>query len=157
MKENTLVEIKWYLQSIKPLFVNGQLRLVSEDGIMKITYKDSFLDFTVKEKVNIKDKQAKTQIHMFCFSMYCDYEWDWQPKNAEFIWKLLCLKPHTVSDMISDIYKKLHRYAEPIFWEEKEVTNLQNHWQELEWSMIQEKHGTRFPWSEKERFEVPLW
>ena len=34
------------------------------------------LDFTVKEKVNIKDKQAKTQIHMFCFSMYCDYEWD---------------------------------------------------------------------------------
>ena len=157
MLSHTLSEIKSYLQTIKPAFINGMIRLVSEDGVIKITYKDSFLDFTVKEKVKSNDKEALYQIVDFCFSVYCDYERDWTTKNSEFLAKLLNISHGNMRIILHRILEKLKAYGEPVLREEEKVSNVQNHWQESEWSMIPEKHGTKFPWSEKERFEVPLW
>lgn len=157
MQVKTLAEVKAYLQRVKPLFINGQIRLVSEDWVMKITYKDSFLDFTVKERIKEEDKQAIDQIVWFCFDCYSERERDWKALNSNQIWLLLNKSTNAVRFFLSSIYHKLKVYGEPVLREEKKVSNIQDHWQESEWGVIPEKHGTKFPWSEEERFEVPLW
>lgn len=156
MQTKTLADVKAYLQRVKPLFINGQIRLVSEDGIMKITYKDSFQDFIVKEKVKDPDRKAVNQIVDFCFSCYSERERQGNPLNSEQIWILLNMKPNAVRFMLSSIYHKLKIYGESILGENEKAQDVQDHWQETEWSLIPKKQSTKFPWSEKERIEVPL-
>lgn len=157
MQTETLAEIKWYLQSVKPLFINGQIKLVSEDWIIKITYKDSFLDFTVKEKIKADDREAIYQVALFCFSVYSDFERDWKPKTSEFLAKLLHVKAWNMRIILHRVLNKIKKHGEPILREEEEVGYVQDYQQESSWSVIPEKHSTKFPWSEKERVEVPLW
>lgn len=119
MKEETLIRIRAYLQSIKPMFIDWSVRLVSEDWIIKITYKDHFIDFTVKEKVNSEDKQAFNRIRIFCFNAYYDYEWDWKEMNSEQIGRLLWLDWNAVRQQLKRTFKKLNKYGKP-FLSEKE-------------------------------------
>ena len=118
MDWKTLVEIKWYLQSIKPLFVEGNVRLVSDDWNIKIAYKDSFLDFTIKERLPYWDKEAVEKVVDFCFESYFNFEWKWESLNSEEIWKLLKLRPWSVRAILSKIYNKMEIYGEPILQKE---------------------------------------
>lgn len=117
MQEETLLKIKRYLQGVKPLFVNGQIRLVSENWLIKITYKDAFIDFTIKEKINENDKRAHKQVVEFCFNVYCSNERDGEPKTSDEIGRLLDISPWEVRRILSGIYKKLKWYGEPILYE----------------------------------------
>jgi DNA-directed RNA polymerase specialized sigma subunit len=110
MEELTLLKIKKYLHGVKPLFINGQLRLVSENGVIKITYKDAFVDYTVKEKINETGKRAYKQVVNFCFNAYVDNEWDGTPKTSEEIGRLLDLSDGQVRRILNRIYKKLNEY-----------------------------------------------
>lgn len=117
MQELTLLKIKKYLQGIKPLFINGQVRLVSENGVIKITYKDAFVDFTVKERINENDKKAHKQVVNFCFNAYIENERDGTPKTSEEIGRLLDLSDGQVRRILNRIYKKLNEYGKPILYE----------------------------------------
>lgn len=112
-----LIEIKKYLQSIKPLFVEGNIRLISEWWVVKITYKDSFLDFTIKEKLPMGDKEALNKVADFCFDCYFNYEWKWESLNSDILWKLLMLRPWSVRAILSKIYNKLEVYGKPVLQE----------------------------------------
>lgn len=117
MQEQTLLKIKKYLQGIKPLFINGQIRLVSEGGIIKITYKDAFIDFTIKEKIKEDDKKAPKQVIRFCFNAYYNNERDGTPKTSEEIGRLLNLSDGQVRRILNWIYKKLNIHGKPILYE----------------------------------------
>lgn len=117
MNWNTLLEIKKYLQGVKPLFIEWSIRLISEWWNVKITYKDSFLDFTIKEKLPYGDKEAVNKVVDFCFNCYFDYEWKGQAFNSEILWKLLNLKPVGVRTILHKIYNKLGVYGKPILQE----------------------------------------
>lgn len=157
MQTKTLADVKGYLQSIKSLFINGQIRLVSEDWIIKITYKDSFQNFTVKEKIKWDWAEVLNHIADFCFSIYFDFERDWRSVNSEIMAKLLNISHGNMRIILHRLIKKLRNHGESILGEEEKAEDVQDHWQESEWDLIPKKQGTKFPWSEEERFEVPLW
>jgi hypothetical protein len=117
MLEITLLNIKKYLQGVKPLFINGQIRLVCEGGIIKITYKDAFIDFTIKEKIREDDKKALKQVVRFCFNTYYNNERDGKPMTSEDIGRLLNLSDGQVRRILSGIYKKLNIHGKPILYE----------------------------------------
>ena len=117
MKEETLIKIRAYLQSIKPMFIDWSIRLVSEDWIIKITYRDNFIDFTVKEKVKGEDKYAYNRVRIFCFNAYYDYEWDGKEMNSEQIGKLLWLDGNAVRQQLKRTFKKLKKYGKPLLQE----------------------------------------
>lgn len=117
MDWRTLVMMKKYLQTVKPFFVEGNVRLMSEWWVVKVAYKDYFLDFTIKEKLPDWDKEAMYKLVDFCFDCYCDYEWKWEVLNSEAIWRLLMLRPGSVRSILSRIYSKLEVYGKPILQE----------------------------------------
>ena len=117
MREETLIKTRAYLQSIKSMFIDWGVRLVSEDGVIKITYKDNFIDFTVKEKINGDDKQAFNHIKTFCFNAYFDYEWDGKSLNSEQIGRLLGLDGNAVRQQLKRTFKKLNKYGKPFLQE----------------------------------------
>ena len=118
MEELTLLKIKKYLQGIKPLFINGQIRLVSEGGIIKITYKDAFVDFTLKERIREdNNKKAYKQVVRFCFNAYYNNERDGRPLTSEEIGRLLDLSDGQVRRILNGIYKKLNIYGGAILYE----------------------------------------
>lgn len=157
MYSDTLAEIKKYLQSVKPLFINGQIRLVSEDWRVKITYKDSFMDFTIKEKLKRSDTEAESQVVWFALENYYLYERDWKPKDSEFLSRLLNISQSNERIMQHRILHKLQVHGELIFWKEKKTEYVQNHRQESEWNLISEEPCSTDTWEKKERVEVPLW
>ena len=55
MNWKALAEIKGYMQRVKPYFVEWNIRLVSEWWYVKITYKDYFIDFSLKERPELFD------------------------------------------------------------------------------------------------------
>ena len=114
MEWKTLSEIKSYLQWVKWLFIEGNVRLISEDWNIKISYKDSFLDFTIKERLPYWDKEAVDKVVEFCFESYFNFEWKWEALNSEELWKLLRLRPWSVRAILSKIYNKLEIYGEPV-------------------------------------------
>lgn len=118
MKEETLIRIRAYLQSIKPMFIDWSIKLVSEDWIIKITYKDNFIDFTIKEKVKADDKLAFNHIRIFCFNAYYDYEWDGKEFNSEQIGRLLWLDWNAVRQQLKRTFKKLNKYGKPFLSKE---------------------------------------
>ena len=91
MQASTLNKMKCYLQRVKPFFINGQVRLVSENGIIKVAYKDAFIDFTIKAKLDETDKKAYRRLVYFCFNVYFENEWDGSPMTSEEIGILLDL------------------------------------------------------------------
>lgn len=117
MEELTLLKIKKYLQGIKPMFINGQIRLVSEGGIIKITYKDAFIDYTIKERIKENDKKAFKQVKSFCFNVYYHNERNGEPMTSEEIARLLNLDPGQVRRILNGIYKKLNIYGRAILYE----------------------------------------
>lgn len=139
MNSNTLKEIRAYLQSIKPLFIEGNTKLVSEWWRVKITYKDCFLDFTIKEKLPKADKECIHKVIDFCFDCYFDYEWKWWPMNSELLGRLLNIKPASLRSVLSHIYNKIEVYGEPILSEKQASSNIQNNQQRTARSIIQEK------------------
>ena len=117
MQELTLLEIKKYLYGVKPMFINGQLRLVSEWGIIKITYKDAFVDFTLKERIKDNDKKALKQVVNFCFNAFYNNERDGKPLTSEEIGRLLWVTDGQARRILNGIYKKLNIYGKPILYE----------------------------------------
>ena len=117
MNWSTLVEIKQYLQSIKPLFVEGNIRLISEWWYIKVAYKDCFLDFSIKEKLGNLDKEDLYKVIDFCFDCYFDYEWKWEAMNSEILGRLLNLRPWSVRAILSRVYFKLNTYGKPVLKE----------------------------------------
>lgn len=118
MREQTLIITRTYLQSIKSMFIDWSIRLISEDGIIKITYKDNFIDFTVKEKINGDEKEAFKHIKTFCFNAYFDYEWDGKSMNSEEIGRLLGLDGNAVRQQLKRTFKKLWKYGKLLLQEE---------------------------------------
>lgn len=157
MDWKTLIEIKWYLQSIKPLFIEGNIKLISEDWKIKISYKDSFLDFDIKERLPLWDKEAESKVIEFCFDSYFYFEWKGEALNSEIIWKLLKLRPWSVRAILSKIYNKLEIYGKPILQEKQEITNIQDNQQRATRSMIQEESSARDSWEKESRTQKALW
>ena len=151
MDSKTLAEIKAYLQDIKYLFVEGNLRLVSEWWEIKILYKDNFIDFTLKEKVPEGNEEAILKVVSFCFDCYCDNERKGETLNSETLGKLLHLRPWSVRSILSRIYKKLYIYGEPILQQEGKVENLQDNWQESTRDRISEEQSPTDIRGEEER------
>lgn len=118
MHSETLLQIKWYLQRIKHRFINWQIRLIVENGIIKITYKDAFIDFTIKEKLNANDKKAYKQVKDFCLDVYYNNERDGKPLNSQEIAELLDLSDGQVRRILSKIYKQLNKNGEPVLQKE---------------------------------------
>ena len=117
MQSDTLLKIKWYLQRTKHLFINGNVRLVAEHDILKITYKDAFVDFTIKEKIDANDKKAYKQIKDFCLDIYYNNERDWKPMTSQQIAELLDCTDGQVRRILSGIYKKCNKNGEPVLQE----------------------------------------
>lgn len=117
MQSETLLKIKWYLQRNKHNFINWQVRLIVENGIIKITYKDAFIDFTIKERVNANDKKAYKQIKDFCLDVFYNNERDGKPMNSQQIAELLDVSDGQVRRILSGIYKKCNKNGEPILQE----------------------------------------
>ena len=117
MEEATLIKIRAYMQSIKSMFIDWSVKLVSEDGIIKITYKDNFIDFTVKEKVKGDDKTAFNHVKIFCFNAYYDYERDGRKMDSEQIGRLLWLEWNAVRQQLKRTLKKLNKYGKPFLQE----------------------------------------
>ena len=106
---------------------------------MKITYKDCFLDFTIKEKLPKADKECIHKVIDFCFDCYFDYEWKWWPMNSELLGRLLNIKPASLRSVLSHIYNKIEVYGEPILSEKQTSSNIQNNQQTTARSIFQEK------------------
>jgi len=117
MQSETLAQIKWYLQRNKHNFINGQVRLIVENGLIKITYKDAFVDFTIKERLNANDKKAFKQVKDFCLDVFYNNERDGKPMNSQQIAELLDVTDGQVRRILSWIYKKCNKNAEPILQE----------------------------------------
>lgn len=117
MEENTLIRIRAYLQSIRSMFIDWGVKLVSEDGIIKITYKDNFIDFTIKERIKGTEKEMYNGVIVFCFNAFYNYERDWKPLNSEQIWKLLWLDWNAVRQQLKRTFKKLNKYGKPLLQE----------------------------------------
>lgn len=155
MNGNVLAEIKAYLQSIKSFFIEWNVKLVSEWDKIKLIYKDSFIDFTVKERLD--DDNAMSQAVGFCFDCYSDFERKWEPLNSEELWKLLNLRPWSVRSILSRIYNKLEVYGKPILQKEQEVANIQNYQQRPRRNTVCKKQSTRAVRSKKNRTQKTLW
>ena len=121
MEATTLQRIKIYMQSVRPFFVNWSIRLVAENGIIKVYYKSAFIDFNVKEQIPENDKQAFNTVVRFCFSSYCDYERAGETLTSTDLWVLLATSPENVRQMIKKIYQKLRVYGEQLLQEEQEI------------------------------------
>jgi len=117
MQSETLIKIKWYLQRNKHNFINGQVRLIVENGVLKITYKDAFIDFIIKEKINADDKKAYKQVKDFCLDAYYNNERDGKPMNSYKIAELLDVSDWQVRRILSNIYKKLNKDGKPVLQE----------------------------------------
>jgi len=117
MQSETLYKIKWYLQKNKHNFVNWQIRLIVENGIIKITYKDAFVDFTVKERINSNDKKAYKQVKDFCLEAYYQNERDGKPLNSQQLAELLDVTDGQVRRILSGIYKKCNKNGEQVLYE----------------------------------------
>ncbi len=117
MQATTLVKMKCYLQRTKHFFENGQIRLVSENWIIKVTYKDAFIDFMLKERLDVSDKKAYRRLVYFCFNTYFEYEWWGKPMTSEEIGTLLDLSDWQVRRILNKIYKKCKKYGKPILYE----------------------------------------
>ena len=117
MQSETLLKIKSYLQRNKHNFINGQVRLIVENGIIKIAYKDAFIDFTVKERLNANDKKAYKQIKDFCLDVFYNNEWDGKPMTSQQIAELLDVSDGQVRRILSGIYKKCNKNGQPILQE----------------------------------------
>lgn len=99
------------------MFVDWSVRLVSEDWIIKITYKDHFIDFTIKEVINGNEEHAIKHIKTFCFNAYFDYERDGRSLNSEQIGRLLWLDWNAVRQQLKRTFKKLNKYGKPLLQE----------------------------------------
>lgn len=99
------------------MFIDWSVKLVSEDGIIKITYRDNFIDFTIKEKIRGDEKEAFSRVKTFCFNAYYDYERDWKEMNSEDIWKLLGIDWNAVRQQLHRTFKKLNKYGKPLLQE----------------------------------------
>ncbi len=157
MNWKALAEIKGYMQRVRPYFVEWNIRLVSEWWRVKITYKDYFIDFSIKERLSKDDKEAIVQVIEFCFDCYSDFEWKWEPLKSETLWVLLNLRPWSVRSILSRIYSKLQIYGKPILQEEQKAPNLQDNKQGTTRGRIPKKQSPRDTWKKKKRVEVPLW
>lgn len=156
MEATTLQKIKVYLHSIRPFFVNWSIRLVAENWILKVYYKSAFIDFNIKERIPMSDKQAFDTVKRFCFNAYCDYEWDWRTLSSREIWILLWVSSEVVRWMLSNIYKKIRLHGE-LLQEEQETELIHHRKQEPTGSLIQEKQSTGDTRETQERVERPLW
>ena len=108
MQGETLLQIKAYLQKIKHRFINWQIKLVYEHDTIKIAYKDAFIDFIIKEKINTNDKKAFTDVKMFCLECYYNNERNGEPLTSKEIAELLDISDGEVRRLLSRIYKKLN-------------------------------------------------
>ena len=156
MEATTLQKIKVYMQSIRPFFVNGNIRLVAENWIIKVHYKSAFIDFNVKEQVPLDDKQSLNTVVRFCFNSYCDYEWSWQTLTSGEIGALLNTSWENVRQMLSKIYKRIRLHGE-LLQEEQETMTVHHRKQKPTRSVIQEEHSTGNTWETQKRVERPLW
>lgn len=156
MNYKALAEIKAYMQRVKPYFVEWNIRLVSEWWYVKVTYKDYFIDFSLKERLSKNDKMAITQVIEFCFDCYSDFEWKWEPLKSEALWILLGLKPWSVRSILSRIYSKLEIYGKPILQEEQKAPNLQDYKQRTTRSRISKKQSPRNPRTKESRTQRTL-
>lgn len=156
MEATTLQKIKVYLHSIRPFFVNWSIRLVAENWILKVYYKSAFIDFNVKEWIPMSDKQAFDTVKRFCFSAFCDYEWDWRTLSSREIGTLLWVSSEVVRWMLSNIYKKIRLHGE-LLQEEQETELIHHRKQEPTRSLIQEEQSTGNIRETQKRIERPLW
>lgn len=157
MNWKALAEIKGYMQRVRPYFVEWNIRLVSEWWRVKITYKDYFIDFSIKERLSKDDKEAIVQVVEFCFDCYSDFEWKGEPLKSETLWVLLNLRPWSVRSILSRIYSKLEIYGKPILQEEQKAPNLQDNKQGTARSLIPKKQSPRNPRTKKNRTQKSLW
>ena len=104
----------------------------------------------------MSDKQAFDTVKRFCFSAFCDYEWDWRTLSSREIWILLWVSSEVVRWMLSNIYKKIRLHGE-LLQEEQEVESIYHREQEPTGSLIQEEHSTGDIGETQERIERPLW
>lgn len=155
MEATTLQRIKVYMQSVRPFFINWNIRLVAENWIIKVHYKSAFIDFNVKEQVPLEDKQAFDTVKRFCFNAYCDYEWDWRTLSSREIGTLLWVSSEVVRWMLSNIYKKIRLHGE-LLQEEQETMTVHHRRQEPTRSLIQEKQSTGNSGKTQKRIERPL-
>lgn len=157
MQATTLQRIKIYMQSIRPFFVNWNIRLVAENWIIKVYYKSAFIDFNVKDQIPTEDKQAFTTVVCFCFNAYSDYEWGGETLTSTELWTLLATSPENVRQMIKKIYTKLRVYGEQFLQEEQETRVVHHRKQKPARSVIQKEQSSRDSGKKKKRIEKPLW
>lgn len=156
MQATTLQKIKAYMQSIRPFFINWSIRLVAENSILKVHYKSAYVDFNVKERIPLGDKEAFDTVTRFCFNAYTDYEWEWQTLTSAQIGLLLGTSSENVRQMLSKIYKRIRLHGEQFLQEEQETGVIHHRRQEPTRSVIQEKHSTGNSGKTQKRIERPL-
>lgn len=155
MNWKVLAEIKAYLQSVKSFFVEWNVKLVSERNKIKLIYNDTFINFTIKER--IEDQNAMDKVVWFCFDCYADFERKWEPLNSEMLWRLLNLRPWSVRSILSRIYNKLEIYGKPILQKEQETPNIQDYQQRPRRNTVCKEQSTRAVRSKKNRTQKTLW
>lgn len=156
MQATTLQKIKAYMQSIRPFFINWSIRLVAENSILKVHYKSAYIDFNVKERIPLDDKEAFDTVTRFCFNAYTDYERDGQTLTSAQIGLLLGTSSENVRQMLSKIYKKIRLHGEQFLQEEQEIRVVHHRRQKPTRSLIQKKQSTGDSRKTQKRVERPL-
>ena len=106
MNNEEILQMTKYMQTIKHLFVEGNIRLYADDGVILVKYEIPLANTRIRKTVhNIGE------LSDFCFNTYYLHEWDWKTKlRGEDICFLLNLKPSWFEKLIHRILRKLNRY-----------------------------------------------